>query len=88
MDYYDGYHGDGRWVVMGIVMLLLWGALIALVVWAVRSYHSPTVPSGGPTTSLRRSDEILAERFARGEIDEDEYRARREALRESSGASG
>ena len=70
---------------MGIVMLLLWGALIALVVWAVRSYHSPAVPSSSPQAA-RRSDEILAERFARGEIDEDEFRRRREALREGSGA--
>jgi putative membrane protein len=84
MDYYDrGNHGDGRWLVMGLVMLLLWGALIALVVWAVRSYHSPTAPSAGG--AARRSEDILAERFARGEIDEQEFRRRRDLLREETG---
>ena len=30
---------------------------------------------------VSRADEVLDERFARGEIDEDEYRRRRDALR-------
>jgi putative membrane protein len=34
----------------------------------------PAAPSG--------AEEVLAQRFARGEIDEDEYRHRRDALRE------
>jgi len=38
----DGWnmHGDmgtGGWVVMALVMILFWGAIIALIVWAVRS---------------------------------------------------
>jgi hypothetical protein len=35
-DYYDGSWG-GQWLVMILMMLLFWGGLAALIVWAVRS---------------------------------------------------
>ena len=50
----------------------------------ITSHTAPTAPSTDNTTRLRggRRGEILAERFARGEIDENEYRQRLSALRE------
>ena len=36
-DYYDGSWGGGQWLVMSLMMLLFWGSLVALIVWAVRS---------------------------------------------------
>jgi hypothetical protein len=35
--YYDGGWGPGQWLAMGLMMLLFWGSLAALIVWAVRS---------------------------------------------------
>ena len=86
MDYYDGNHGDGRWLVMGLMMLLLWGLLIAFVVWVVRSTRGPAPhpDSSGGTSS--KANALLAERFARGEIDEEEFRRRRDLLHEASGS--
>lgn len=83
MDWYDGW-GVGSWLGMSLMMMLMvvfWGALIVLVVWAVRSatpqQEGPVGPRVGPT---ERADEVLAERFARGEIDEEEFIRRRELL--------
>lgn len=36
----------------------------------------------GGTSASRRADDLLTERFARGEIDEDEFRRRMTLLRE------
>jgi putative membrane protein len=56
-------------------MPLVWLALLAVTVWLVVTLVRPTT---------RRSDsralEILEERFARGEIDRDEFESRRDQL--------
>ena len=48
----------------------------------------PTVPPGqhAPQPGVRAED-VLAERFARGEIDEAEYRARLDVLRQQRGGA-
>jgi putative membrane protein len=54
-------------------MALVWFGLIMLVVWAVRGPED--------TSPSRRSAlEILEERFARGELDSEEFTARRQQL--------
>jgi len=59
---------------MGIAWLLVLG----LIVWAV---VAATRPHGTETKERSRSAlEILEERYARGEIDTDEYRRRRTEL--------
>ena len=68
-------HGDwgwAGWIVMSVTMLLFWGGLVTFAVWMTRRLP----PSGGSG----RADELLAERFARGDVDEDEYERRRELL--------
>ena len=57
-------------------MLLLLIGIVLIVVWAARG--APGGGGGAPPTS--RALDILDERFARGEIDEEEYRKRRRAL--------
>lgn len=80
---YGGYGsgwGVGTWVAMGLMMLVFWGGVVALVVLLLRRTHD----SGGThplPPSHHDAERILNERFARGEIDEDEYTARRTALR-------
>lgn len=63
-----GYGGLGL-----IWMTLFWVGVILLVIWAVRR----------PEETSRRQHsalEILEERFARGELDADEFTARRQQL--------
>lgn len=69
-----GGWGWGGGLVMAFVMLAFWGLLIWTVVMLVR--HTSGQRGTGPTP-----EEVLAERFARGEIDEDEYQKRRDVLR-------
>lgn len=68
------WHWNGMGVWGWLMMVAFWVVVIALVIWMVRS-------TGGST----RSDEnqalrILDERFARGEIEQDEYQERRRVL--------
>ena len=72
----DGWDGGWMWL-NATVWLLVIAALAGLVVWLVVRASRPTDPAGIGTDSARR---ILAERFARGEIDADEYARRREML--------
>lgn len=73
-----GDYGYSAW--WGIVMLLFWVALIAgavvLVIWLVRQGQRGTPPAGGGDRALA----ILRERFARGEIDAEQYEQMRRAL--------
>ena len=75
------YHGNWvAWLAMTLGMLVFWG----LVIWAflalARASEGGGPRRGGPPRE-QAPEEILAERFARGEIDEDDYRRRLEALR-------
>ena len=80
-----GYgNGMGGWgyALMTISMILFWGAVIygivALVRYAHRDGPQRGEPAGPPAPEPER---LLAERFARGEIDEDEYYQRLTSLR-------
>ncbi|MCI4677359.1 SHOCT domain-containing protein [Rhodoblastus acidophilus] len=56
--------------------------ILAAAVWAVSAFASKG--GGGrrlPSPDDKTPREILDERFARGEIDEEEYRRRRDALK-------
>lgn len=72
--------GAGAWVMM-VMMATFVVLCVGLVVWLVRQSSqqgaAPAQLSAPPGGDARR---ILDERFARGEIDEAEYRARRELL--------
>lgn len=72
--WYDGWSWWG-WLLMSVGMVAFWGLVAWVVVTLVRS---PGSPAASPRPSAQQ---LLAERFAKGEIDEDEYRARLEALR-------
>lgn len=84
--WHDGDWGTGAWLAMSLMMLLFLGGLIALVVWLARigAGRNPRVDE----TSLPATpDEVLAERFARGEIDEDEFTRRRQVLHRAGPAA-
>ncbi|MCU1668418.1 MAG: hypothetical protein JWP40_1345 [Blastococcus sp.] len=62
------------WAPMVISMALFWALLIGGGVLLIRTLNRP---SGGPAPGARPSpQQLLAERFARGEIDDEEYRRR------------
>lgn len=64
--------GWGWWAfVMGLGMVLFWGAAIGLVVLLARAFDQP-----GRHDALA----LLRERYARGEISGDEYETRRRVL--------
>lgn len=68
---------DGMWFMM-LFWLLLLGGGVALVVWAISSRQRSG--SGPRQTTDDTALSTLRERFARGDIDETEYRERRRTL--------
>ncbi|MGW3208831.1 SHOCT domain-containing protein [Streptomyces sp. NPDC001135] len=89
MMWYHGGWGWGGWFVMTVFMVLFWAVLIVGFVVLVRylagTRHQPPglfSPPGEGGWQDRRAENLLAERFARGEIDEDEYKRRLALLRE------
>ena len=78
--WHDGDWGAGTWVAMSVMMLAFWGGLIALVVWLARAGAGRNQRGVDETSPPATPDEVLAERFARGEIDEDEFTRRRQVL--------
>lgn len=76
--YYDGSPGWGGWVLMIVMMVGLWALVAAAVVAVVRRSGGSTRKD--PGGSAGAPGRILDERFARGEIDADEYQARKAVL--------
>jgi putative membrane protein len=78
--YGSGMSGWG-YALMTVSMVLFWGAVIfgivALVRYAGRGGQQDVTAPSQPSSPER----LLAERFARGEIDEEEYQRRLAALR-------
>jgi putative membrane protein len=83
MFWYDHDLSGWGWVGMTIGMVLFWGLVITAIVLLVRG----VVRREQPTAAAPPADaeQLLAERFARGEIDEAEYRDRLAALRGATG---
>lgn len=73
---FDGMMGGLGWPWV-LASLLFWGGLLALVVWAVVRF----LPGRRSEEHPESAEEILRVRFARGEIDADEYERSLEILR-------
>jgi putative membrane protein len=71
---HHSHHDDGSWFpYFPLIPLFFIGVWVLLVATVGRRFRRNCVGGGG--------ESVLAERFARGEIDEGEYRQRREVLR-------
>lgn len=85
MMWWDGNMGAWGYILMVVSFILFWGAIIAAIVVFARSMSGGNRRDGGGH-GLGSAEQLLAERFARGEIDETEYSARLSALRRARGA--
>jgi putative membrane protein len=74
-------NGMGGWgmLLMSISGLLFWGLIVAGIVVLVR-YQGRGGPAGASTDQPPTPQQVLADRFARGEINEDEYTSRLQVL--------
>jgi len=80
-----GWYGPGMGLAAWLFVGVFWAALVVLIVWLVMRL----LPSRDrwATRGPDSPEEILDRRFARGEIDEETYRAQRAALADSRGPS-
>ena len=72
-----GWGWGWGWLVGMVGMVAFWGVVVWAIVMLVR--QPDTKPATGPAPA--RPEDILAERFARGEIGAEEYAQRRDILR-------
>ncbi len=84
MFWFDHDVSGWGWFAMSASMILFWALIITVAVLLFRALdrapehtHSPAGPS---------AEQLLAERFARGDIDEEDYQRRLAALRSSDPA--
>lgn len=76
------WHGGWYGMLFGPIMMIIFiGVAVAVVVLLVRWLGGSTHVSDSPRSPERDPLDILKERFARGEIDKDEYEERRRVLR-------
>lgn len=76
---YYGHLSAWGWFGMTVGMVLFWGLVFAAIYWLVRSF-SRDEQHGGTAAPRPSPEQLLAERFARGEIDETEYHKRLDTL--------
>ena len=74
MMWWTGVDSWVGWLAMTLVMVGFW-AVVVFAVWAIFRGE------GTPRTEPRTAAQILEERYARGEIDANEFRLRQAALR-------
>ena len=86
------WYGHGMtswgWFVMSLSTLLFWALVVGVGVLLFRTLTRPVPPGTGHGTWHRTlpgndPERILAERYARGEIDDEEYHRRLTTLRGS-----
>ncbi len=71
-DHMGGWGGGWMWF-SGVAMMALF---VVLIVWLVRASSGPVSPGAAPRNPSDSGQEILAERYANGELTTAEYRER------------
>jgi len=67
---------SGGFGIPGLGMLLFWGLLIFVVVLLIKSFSRDDAETSGSTARA-----MLDQRFARGEIEREEYEDKKEVLK-------
>lgn len=78
MNWYEGGLSWGGWILMTMMMLAFWALLIF---GGLAMYRSMRSDDTGEPAGRGDAERLLDERFARGEIDAEDYQQRRELLR-------
>ena len=80
MMYWNGDWSGWAWFAMGFSMLVFWG-LVAFAIWlVVRGTWAPSSKPPAPPTA----EETLRQRYAAGELDDDEFVRRLRVLQGDS----
>lgn len=84
-DHYGPMWGGWGWhpgmIFGGVIMLLFLVAIVLLIIWLVRGITQHHGPGSGYWSQHRSTAlDILAERFARGEIDKNEFEEKRRLI--------
>ena len=79
MFWHDGW-GAGGWLLMSLLMIAFWATVIVGLIWLVRTTGGPSSLSPPNPDTNETARRILDERFARGELSEEDYTRRRELL--------
>jgi putative membrane protein len=75
------FSNDGGMFFGGVFMWIFWLVLLVLVVLVIRAFVGGSSICSGTSQSTGESPlEILKKRYARGEIDEEEFERRRREL--------
>lgn len=77
---WDWGWGWGHMIFGSLMMIVFWGGLILVIVLAVRWLGGGSSREAGSPRSRTRALDILQERFARGEIDKEEFEERKRLL--------
>jgi putative membrane protein len=86
MMWYGSNWGWGAWSLMTVGTVAFWALLITSVVLVVRYLVTPSAAAG--PLDPKSAEDLLAERYVRGEIDADDYGQRVALLRERPTSSG
>jgi uncharacterized membrane protein/Zn-dependent protease with chaperone function len=81
----DGHWGWGSWILTTLTTVVFWALIITAVVLLARYLLSLSQRTTGTThaTGASNAEQVLAERYARGDIDDDEYKRRLGLLRQN-----
>ena len=79
--WHGGYGGGWSWLLTALVLTLVFAVVITGIVVAIR-YLAGSTRHGDHGSEAPSAEDVLAQRFARGDIDDTEYRQRMTALRE------
>ena len=79
MGFYDMMAGWGGWT-MYLGMIVFWAAAVGLVVWGIRAALGPRAPQAAPQAARESAVDILARRYAAGEIDAAEFAQKKRDL--------
>jgi putative membrane protein len=86
----DGPMGGwgGFWWPFMLIPLLLWGVFLSLLAWFAVRVLSKGRGAARPGATIDSAEEILRERFARGDVSAEEYEKSMKVMRETQPRKG
>ncbi|MDD5721505.1 MAG: SHOCT domain-containing protein [Candidatus Pacebacteria bacterium] len=76
-----GYYGNwGGHILGGLIMFLFWIVVIAFIIWLIRGGKSHFHHGCGHMDRNKDAIDILKERYAKGEINKEEFETKKKDL--------